>query len=142
MTETLLTETRDAELVEHVLTSLRADAGLQALLGDPARIFDDETRAGLFPYLVLERCERRDASAAGVSGAEYRLQFASRSRTGGQVAAKTLLATLRVALHNVDPSLASQHLVLIHPTYSDVMRAPNRQSLRGVLRVRIVSEEI
>jgi len=142
MTEIAARETRDAELVDHVLTSLRADARLQTLIGDPARIFDDATRAALYPFIVLERCERRDASAAGVSGAEYRLQFASRSRTGGQLAAKTLLATLRIALQSLEPSLTRQHIVLIHPTYSDVMRAPNRQTLRGVLRVRIITEEI
>ncbi|NQY98037.1 MAG: DUF3168 domain-containing protein [Henriciella sp.] len=141
---TVLTEidTRDADLIEHILSHLRADAAVQELLGSPARVFDDESRAALYPYIVLEKCERRDAGAAGVSGAEYRLQFASRSRTGGQAEAKRLLATVRGALQRVETSLARQHIVLIHPTYSDVMRAPNRQTLRGVLRVRIITEGV
>lgn len=132
----------DVELIEQILAALRADADLQTLLGSPARIFDDETRAALFPYVVLERCERRDASAASVSGAEHRLQFATLSRAGGQTEAKALLATLRSAVQRMELTLSRQRVILVHPTYSDVMRAPNRQVLRGVMRVRIVTEEV
>lgn len=134
-------ETRDAALIAEVLDALREDAGLQALLGTPARVFDDETRSAIYPFIVLERCERNDSSASGRRGAEHRLQFASASRDGGQQQAKLILSTLRAALERMDLLLEHQSIVLVHPTYSDVMHAPNRQVLRGVLRVRIHTEE-
>lgn len=132
----------DSDLISTVLEALRDESGLQTLLGSPARVFDDETRASLFPYIVLERCERQDASASGINGADHRLQFATFSRDGGQSAAKELLAALRIALQRIELILDNQHVVLVHPTYSDVMRAPNRQVFRGVMRVRIITEEI
>lgn len=132
--------TADADLIDQVLTALRADEMLQNLLGTPARIFDDETRGAIFPHVVLERCERTDTSVSGVYCAEHLLQFATLSRYGGQRQAKLILSTLRAALQSLDLTLADQRVVLIHPTYSDVMRAPNRQVLRGVLRVRIHTE--
>ena len=132
----------DSELIDALLEVLREDAGLQSLLGTPARVFDDETGTALFPYVVLERCERQDASVTSFVGGDHRLQFATLSREGGHRAAKELLAGLRVALQSAELSLTRQRVVLIHPTYSDVMRAPNRQVFRGVMRVRIVTEEI
>lgn len=132
----------DSDLIPKILQALRADDGLQALLGVPARIFDDETRAALFPYMVLERCESQDASVSGVCGSDHRLQFATFSRDGGQSSAKALLTALRRALQQIELSLERHRVVLVHPTYSDVMRAPNRQLFRGVLRVRIITEEI
>ncbi|MCR9194975.1 MAG: DUF3168 domain-containing protein [Hyphomonas sp.] len=132
----------DSDLIATLLEALRGDSGLQTMLGSPARVFDDETRAPLFPYIMLERWERQDASTSGVNGADHRLQFATLSRDGGHSAAKELLAALRMALQRVELILDNQHVVLVHPTYSDVMRAPNRQVFRGVMRVRIITEEI
>ena len=132
----------DSDLVSTLLEALRADDGLQTLLGSPARVFDDETGVSLFPYIVLERCERQDASASGVNGADHRLQFATLSRDGGHGEAKSLLTALRIALQRIELSLDHQRVVLVHPTYSDVMRAPNRQVFRGVMRVRIITEGI
>ncbi len=132
----------DTDLIPTLLETLRGDEGLQALLGSPARVLDDETGVSLFPYIVLERCERQDASASGVNGADHRLQFATLSRDGGHSEAKSLLSTLRIALQRIELNLDHHRVVLVHPTYSDVMRAPNRQVFRGVMRVRIVVEEI
>ncbi|MEO0608013.1 MAG: DUF3168 domain-containing protein [Pseudomonadota bacterium] len=134
--------TQNADLVEEVLNALRADPGLQDALGTPARIFDTETEAAAFPYIVLERYQRTDTSVSQAVCAEHSLQFVSFSDYGGQVEAKRLLSRLRLALQRMQISPAGQNVVLVHPAFSDVMRTRNPQISRGLLRVRIHTEEI
>lgn len=142
MSEISPSDTIDCDLINEVLYGLRSDPGLQDLLGNPARIFDEETNAAPYPFLVLERYERVDTSVSGAICAEHRLQFASLSDSGGQRGAKHLLTSLRLALQRMQLNPKNQRVVLIHPTYSDVMRARSPRFLRGILRVRIHTEEI
>ena len=142
MTETVLTSAQDADLVAEVLNALRADPGLQDVLGFPARIYDDETAAAAYPYVLLERYQRTDTSVSEALCAEHSLQFVSLSDYGGHVEAKRLLTRLRLALQRLQIHPVGQRVVLIHPTFSDVMRTRNPLILRGLLRVRIHTEEI
>lgn len=135
------TQTLDSALVEHLLAEVRADASLQELLGDSARIFDGETEGAVYPYVLLERHERLDKSVTDVACAEHRFQFASLSQQDGQRGARRLLSTLRIALERVSRTLEGQTIVLIQPTYSDAMRTRGRHLYRGVLRVRVHTEE-
>ncbi len=132
----------EAALAEAVLEALRSDADVQAVLGNPARLFDDETRGSAFPYAVLERHEQFSADASLVAGAEHRLSFATYSRYGGRIEAKQVLGALRAATDRMDLSLSGQRVVLAHVVYCDAMRTRNRQSFRGVLRVRVITEAI
>ena len=131
----------DNALVTGVLDALRADPEVQALLGQPARIFDDETDAPVFPYAMLERHERFEAGSAGVNGAEHRLSLATWSRHGGRSEAKLILGTLRAAVDAMTVSLPGQTIILAHTVYSDAMRTRDRKAFRGVLRIRIITEE-
>lgn len=131
-----------SDLIHEVLTALRSDTGLQQLLGSPARIFDAGSDAPPYPYILLERYERVDTSVSEAICAEHRLQFASLSDQGGRSGAKQLLTALRLALQRMQLSPVNQRVILVHPTYSDVMRARNPRFLRGLLRVRIHTEEI
>lgn len=134
--------TSDAELGVAVLAALRTDPALIELLGDPVRLFDDETQAPAFPYAVLERHESTDTSASGTRSLEHLLQFATFSRHGGLREAKTILGALRSAIERLDLVLSTQRVVLTIPLYCDVMRTQNQQVFRGLLRIRIHTEEI
>ncbi|WP_084395659.1 DUF3168 domain-containing protein [Henriciella aquimarina] len=131
----------EAALERAVLTGLRADTEVQAVLGHPARIFDDESPEPVFPYAELERHEVAERGSAGVPGQVHTLTFAVRSRDGGRAAAKEVLGALRAASERLSLSLAGQRVVLIQPVYGDVMRARDLRSFRGVLRLRIITEE-
>lgn len=131
----------DGDLADGVLDALRADPGVQAILGNPARIFDAETDAPGYPYAVLERHERFDASSTGVCGSEHRLSLATYSRYGGRREAKQVLGSLRAAIDAMSVTLPGQAIVLAHVVYSDAMRTRDRRSFRGVLRIRIITEE-
>lgn len=132
----------DAELASEILTELRLDPRLIEHFGTPPRVFDGETQGAALPYAELERHETKDTSASGMRCLEHQLQFATFSRHGGLRDAKALLGALRLALEALTPSLSSQRIVLVIPTYCDVMRTKNQNIFRGVLRVRIHTEEI
>ncbi|MDJ0920555.1 MAG: DUF3168 domain-containing protein [Henriciella sp.] len=132
----------DADLLRAVLLALRSDSDVQAVLGAPARIYDDETQGAAFPYAILERHEREPADGSEFCGAEHRLRFATYSRFGGRTEAREILCALRSAIDRLQLDLVGQRIVLAHVTYSDAMRARDRRSFRGVLRARIITETV
>ncbi|MEL6691927.1 MAG: DUF3168 domain-containing protein [Pseudomonadota bacterium] len=94
------------------------------------------------PYAVLERHETTDRSVSERRCFEHQMQFATFSRYGGLREAKSVLGRIRMAIENLTLTLSQQRVVLIIPTYCDVMRSQNQQIFRGVLRIRIHTEEI
>ena len=124
-----------------LMAALRGDAGVQAIFGTSARIYDDETEAPAFPYARLERHECHPAGASGGEACEHVITLAVLSRYGGLREAKAALAALRGAFESADWSGAGRHIVLAYTTYSDVMRQFDRRAFRGVIRFRIISEE-
>ena len=59
-------------LQKALIAHLGADAGVQALLGDPARIWDVAPEAAAYPHQLIGRCESRPLAADG-GGVEHRL---------------------------------------------------------------------
>lgn len=131
----------EASLQDALLAAARSDAGVQALLGTPPRLFDGETDSAAFPHAMLERHEVVDRGSAGVPGQSHTLGFGMRSRFGGRRASMEILGALRAALENASITIPGQRIILIQTVYCDVMRAPDLTEYRGVLRVRIITEE-
>lgn len=124
-----------------LMAALRADAGVQAIFGANARVYDDETEAPAFPFARLERHECRPAGASGGEAQEHQITIAVSSRHGGLREAKAGLAALRAAVEGADWTGAGRHIVLAYTTYADAMRQFDRRAFRGVIRFRIISEE-
>lgn len=131
----------EAALERAFLDALRAHADVHALLGSPARIFDAETDQPAFPHVLLEGHETEDRSGSGIAGQAHTLTLAVRSRDGGRAAAKEVLGALRNAAETASLVLVGQRVVLIQPVYSDVMRTPDLREYRGIIRIRIITEE-
>ncbi len=125
-----------------VMEALRSDLDVKQIFGDRPRVYDDETRAPAFPFAKLERHETRPAGAAGVPGQEHIFTFAVSSRFGGRATAKEGIGVLRAAVERADITLEGQRIVLAYASYGDVFRAPDGQTFRGIVRFRIISEEI
>jgi len=124
-----------------LMAALVADSGVQAVFGQPARVYDDETEAPTYPFARLERHECRPAGASGGDAYEHAITISVTSRYGGLREAKAALAALREAVDAADWSGAGRHIVLAHTIYADVMRRFDRRAFRGVIRFRIISEE-
>ena len=129
-------------LSEAVLAELAESAEVQNLLGKPARLYTGNPRGASYPYVLLERHETSDAGASIAPASEHVLQFASFSRHGGITEAKSILGALRTTVEGLPKALAGQRIVLALPQYCDAMRTQNPLIFRGVLRVRLYTEEL
>ena len=63
------------------------------------------------------------------------------TREDGLKGAKAAVATLRAAVEGADWSGAGVHVVMAHVVYGDVMRTADKRAFRGIIRIRIISEE-
>lgn len=132
----------DLALHKALLDHLRADAGLKALLGDPARVHDEPPEVRVYPFVTLGRAETRPWGGLDGEGVEHALTLVCVSRFDGSEEVKAVVAALRAALHGADLSLDGHRLVNLRVTYADVFRTPDWRPLHGVVRVRAVTEPL
>lgn len=130
----------DRVLAAAVRAGAMADAGVKALLGDPARIYDDPPPDPVFPYVSLGRVESRAADAASVNGIEHALTLHVWSRYGGRAEALDVVAALRSALHNAPLAVSGRTLVFLFAQFADVFRSGDGRTTHGILRLRAMTE--
>lgn len=117
-----------------------ADAGVKAVLGDPARIYDDPPPDPVFPYVTLGRVESRPADATDVPATDHAVTLHAWSRHGGRAEAVDVIAALRNALHDVWFDVPGRRLVFVFAQFADVFRSGDARTTHGVLRVRAITE--
>lgn len=115
-------------------------AGVQALLGDPARIYDDPPQDPVFPYLTLGRLESRPADASASEATEHAVTLHVWSRYGGRAEALDVIGALRAALHDAALDVEDRRLVFLFATFADVFRSGDGRTTHGVLRLRALTE--
>lgn len=132
----------DAEraLQKALIDHLRGEMGIRALLGDPARVWDEPPARRPCPHLLLGRAESRPWGADG-GGVEHVLTLTCVSRFGGAEEAKAVVGAVRAALENVRPPMDGGRIVSLRVTYADVFRGADWRVTYGVLRVRAVTEQ-
>lgn len=130
----------DLALHRALLDHLRADAGLNALLGDPPRIHDAPPAQPVWPMVVFGRAETRPWGGLDGEGLEHALTLTCLSRFDGAEEAKAVVAALRARLHDAALTLDGWRLVNLRVTYGDVFRAADARTILGVLRLRAVTE--
>lgn len=131
----------EADVLKALMDMLRADSDVQVVFGTPARIYDDETGRAAFPFAQVEKHESLPAGASGVSAIEHKITLGVLSRYDGLSGAKAAVGAIRSAVERGTLTVPGQAVVLSHPIYVDVMRRADRRAFRGVVRVRIITEE-
>ena len=130
-----------AALIERVLETLRDDAGVQAFFGAPPRIFDADTERPAYPYAEIVSAQTRDITSALTPGGEHRLTFAVYVHRASRADVAEGLSALISAIQPAELSVPGGEVVLAHPVYLDVLRTAQPQILRGLLRLRIVTQQ-
>ncbi len=129
-----------------LLAALRAAAaaapGVQALLGSPARLYDERPPDALYPFVTLGRVETQPGDAAGAEALEHVVTLHVWSRYGGRAEALGIVAALRDALHDQPLSVTGRRLVLLYVTFSDVFRDADGRTTHGVVRLRAITEAL
>ncbi|MDQ3126765.1 MAG: DUF3168 domain-containing protein [Pseudomonadota bacterium] len=133
--------THELALQKALIADLKADAAVQALLGEPARIWDATPADAVFPHLLIGRSESRSLGADG-GGVEQSLTLTIVSRFRGTEEAKAVLAAVRRALNDAALEADGVRTVSLRVSFADVFPSADGARTFAVLRVRAVTEEV
>jgi hypothetical protein len=125
-----------------LLTKLRGNGDLTALLGNPPRVYDEPPADPVYPYVSLGRSETRPWGGLDGEGLEHVLSLTVVSVFGGSEEAKAVMALVRLSLHGAALSLDGHRLINLRVTYADLFKAADWRSTYGVLRLRAVTEPL
>lgn len=131
----------ESALQKMLIAWLGADATLKALLGDPARIWDEPPKSPAWPHLLIGRSESRPVAADGC-GVEHVLSLNCVSRFGGSEEAKAICAAVRARLNEAALTGEGVRTISLRVTFSDVYRSGDLRRTYGVMRVRAVTEDM
>jgi len=131
----------DKALLAGLCDALVADAGVQTLLGDPARVYDDPPPDVMFPYVTIGRIESQARDASAATALEHGVTLHVWSRYGGRAEALDVIAAMRAVLHNAPLEIEDRKLVLLFAAFADVFRSGDGRTTHGVLRLRAITEE-
>jgi hypothetical protein len=134
---------RDHEsgLQKALIAWLRADAAVQALLGEPARIWDEPPAQPQFPHLRVGASQSR-AVAADECGVEHAVTLHCVSRFAGTEEARAVCAAVRARLEGASVEADGVRTISLRTTFTDVFRSADLRRTYGIIRVRAVTEEI
>ena len=131
----------EGALVKALIAHLGGDGALQALLGDPVRVWDEAPSGAGFPHLVLGRCESRPLNADG-GGVEQRLTLTCASRFRGLEEARAVAAAVRARVVDAPLEADGVRAVSVAVTFTDLFRSADLKRAWAVMRLRAVTEEI
>ena len=119
---------------------LKADAGIKALVGDPARVYDavPENTPVTFPYIVIDDMNVSDLSSFGSQdGAVYLVDIDSWSRYRGRKNVREIMSAIHTALHRVTLTVTGfTHAGSMFATEVDLVEADGL-TRHGIQRFRI-----
>lgn len=127
-------------LQQAVFAALSASSDLQALIGNPPRLFDHVPRDSALPYVVLGDGSETDWSTATEDGTEHMVQTDVWSRSAGHKEAKQIANVIRAALNNAALIVSGATLIDIRHLTTDFTREPDGQTFRARLTFRAVTE--
>jgi hypothetical protein len=129
--------TQSFALQKGIFDRLSNDAGLAAVLGPGARVFDDPPASAAFPYIVIG--EARAAKIAGADATEHDIRIEMFSRHAGRKEVKQILDALFASLHDADFPLEGARLVNCRFVFGEAFRG-EEGLFRGLARFRCVTE--
>lgn len=123
-----------------IVAALSANVPLRALIGTPARVYDDPPRNTSFPYVTLGHGTLAAWDTASDQGHAHTLLINAWSRQGGRKEAKAILAGIYDVLHNASLPLSGNRLVLLRFEFADIFRDSDGETMHGVARYRALTE--
>lgn len=121
-----------ADVFESLMARLRADAGVQAKVGMPARVFDAQPVNSTMPFVVVGVNDVRDAGTKDVAALSLALSVTVVHRERTLAEARAILAAVRACLHNADV----ERVVRCQEEYTSL--ASGKDGQRVVARYRVI----
>lgn len=137
-----MTPSPERALAQALRVAIETDAGCTALLGRPARVFDEQPTEPVYPLVTLGDVQSRPADAAQMPSLDHALTLHVWSRHGGKAEALDIIAAVRAAVHDRSIAVIGRRLVLLLVGFVDVFRSGDGRSFHGVLRLRALTESL
>lgn len=128
-------------LQKAVYQHLSADVGLKALIGDPARIYDDPPAGAATPYLTIGPTSIREFKGVD-GGLQHDLRLHAFSRYAGRRDVKQIVSAVYDALHEAALTVEGHRLINLRFVFSDVIRRQDGDAYQGVIRFRAVTQPL
>lgn len=142
----------DWALQKALFAELGNDSEVQLHLGSPVRLFDEVPRREFgvaeFPYAAFTEHRLDDNAATGCEKAySHDITIEVFSRYHGRREVKDCLGTIRQVIESLSPLPASlilddHRLTLIHTVFSDVFRLQDGLTMRGIIKIRALTEAL
>ena len=133
--------TAEWELQKAIYSELAADAGVKALIGDPARLYDHVSASPTYPYVTLGEAIAIDESTFGKLGQEHMVDVDTWSRYRGAKEAKEIMSVISKALHEATLTLSGFDHAGIMLDFSQLLRDPDGITRHGVQRFKAITLE-
>ena len=118
---------------------LQQSTDLQAMLGDPARLYDAVPPDAIFPFATIGEAQVKDYP--GVSGAfEHEIRIHIYSRWGGRKEVKEITDIVQGLLHDASFSLTDHRVAHSRLMFADIFRQADAETFQAVTRFRIITE--
>jgi Protein of unknown function (DUF3168) len=137
-----MTTTPERALVAAVCAAAAADSGVRAVLGHPARIYEERPEYAAFPYATIGRVESRASPKDAPHTLQTTITLDVASRWAGRTEALNVVNALRDALHGAALNVEGRRLVLLYVSYADAVRSEDRVTARGILELHAVTEPL
>ena len=129
----------DVSKAIHALLS--ANLSVQSVLGLPPRLYDNPPEDPVFPYLTYGPMRSEDISGDGALISAHTLTLHIWSRYGGRAQVMEVLAAVTGALQSGALTLQGAQLVRAQVSYTDIFRAPDGQTLHGLIRFSLTTDK-
>jgi Protein of unknown function (DUF3168) len=126
-------------LQKAVYDALAAAPAVQALLGDPARIYDSVPPGAAFPYLAIGEATAADWSAKSFAGVEARLTLHVFSTERGAKQAKAVLDAVHGVLHDAALPVAGHNLASLRFEFAATLLDEDGLTWHGLARYRALT---
>lgn len=122
--------------------ALRADAGVQALLGDPARLYDHVPPDAAFPFVTLGDMQAETFDTSDHDGIMQRVTLHVWSRQRGRQECKVILEALHDRLHHRTLSITGRQHVLTRFMAAETLLDDDGLTYHALAQYRVITRSV
>lgn len=124
-----------------IYAALTGSAALQALIGNPARVYDHVPDEPTFPYVVIGESFSGQWDTKSFDGMDQDVVLHIWSRYRGRKEAKQIMGAIHDALNKQKLTVTDQSFVLCQFTFGQVIDDPDGLTRHGVARYSVLTHE-
>ena len=129
------------EIAKTLHALLSDDVAVQAVLGVPARLYDNPPEDPVFPYLTYGPMRSSDAGGDEADIQTHTLTLHLWSRYGGRSEVINAISAVTSALGQSEAMDVAIHIVRTQVLYTDIFRDPDGQTLHGLIRFLLTTDQ-